>query len=100
MIGKIVLNNVVVLTDILLDHVTESVSDAAGELSRRAARRPRPPARRGRRRLAERLPAAAADSGTLADASRELVAELLLALSEATSDEILTDERRADPCAL
>ncbi len=33
MIGKIVLNNVVVLTDILLDHVTESVSDAAGDLS-------------------------------------------------------------------
>ena len=34
MIGKIVLNNVVVLADILLDHVTESMSDAARDLSR------------------------------------------------------------------
>jgi hypothetical protein len=90
MIGKIVLNNVIVLTDILLDHVTESVSDAARDLSdavRDDAGHP----------LAE----AAAELGAsiiglrLADASRELAAELLLALSEATSDEILTDERRA-----
>jgi hypothetical protein len=41
------------------------------------------------------FPDVAEDFGTLADASRVLVAELLLALSEATSDEILTDERRA-----
>ena len=90
MIGKIVLNNVIVLTDILLDHVTDSVSDAARDLSdavRDDAGHP----------LAE----AAAELGAsiiglrLADASRELAAELLLALSEATSDEILTDERRA-----
>jgi hypothetical protein len=90
MIGKIVLNNVVVLTDILLDHVTDSVSDAARDLSdalRNDANHPIAQAATelGRRVIGLRL----------ADAARELAAELLLALSEATSDEILTDERRA-----
>ena len=96
MIGKIVLTNVVVLTDILLDHVTESVSDAAGELSRELRNDPGHRLVEAAVQLAQRLfPAVAEDFGTLADTSRVLVAELLLALSEATSDEILTDARRA-----
>lgn len=101
MIGKIVLNNVVVLTDILLDHVTESVSDAARDLSDEL-----------RGDAGHALAEAAAEFGesvlatfglqfvAIADASRVLAAELLLALSEATSDEILTDQRRATVRAL
>jgi hypothetical protein len=96
MIGKIVLNNIVVLTDILLDHVTESVSDAARDLSRDLRNHAGHRLAQAAVELAERVfPAVAMNFGTLADASRVLVAELLLALSEATSDEILTDERRA-----
>ena len=96
MIGKIVLNNVVVLADILLDHVTESMSDVARDLSRELRNDAGHRLAEAAVELAERIfPTAVIDFGTLADASRVLVAELLLALSEATSDEILTDERRA-----
>ena len=96
MIGKIVLNNVVVLADILLDHVTDSVSDAAAELSAELRNDPGHRLAEAAVQLARRVfPRAPIDFDSLADASRVLVAELLLALSEATSDEILTDERRA-----
>ena len=90
MIGKIVLNNVVVLTDILLDHVTDSVSDAARDLSDALRNDANHPIAQAATELGPRVIGL-----RLADAARELAAELLLALSEATSDEILTDERRA-----
>ncbi len=96
MIGKIVLNNVVVLTDILLDHVTESVSDAAGDLSDALRDDAGHPLAEPAAELARSVLATfGLQFDTIADASRVLAAELLLALSEATSDEVLTDERRA-----
>ena len=96
MIGKIVLNNVVVLTDILLDHVTESVSDAAQELSDALRDDAGHPLADPAAELARSVLATfGLQFDTIADASRVLAAELLLALSEATSDEVLTDERRA-----
>jgi hypothetical protein len=95
MIGKIVLNNVVVLTDILLDHVTESVSDAARDLSDALRDDAGHPLAEAAAEFVESIM-----GHRLADASRELAAELLLALSEATSDEILTDARRSRVRAL
>ena len=90
------LNNVVVLTDILLDHVTESVSDAAGDLSDALRDDAGHPLAEPAAELARSVLATfGLQFDTIADASRVLAAELLLALSEATSDEVLTDERRA-----
>lgn len=96
MIGKIVLNNVVVLTDILLNHVTDSLSDEAAELSDELRGNPGHRLAGAAVQLAQRFfPAAATDFATFADASRVLVADLLLALSESTGEEVLTDERRS-----
>jgi hypothetical protein len=101
MIGKIVLNNVVVLTDILLDHVTASVSESTRELSDALRNDPGHPLAQPADELAQILLATLGlRLHPVADASRELAAELLLAVSEATSDEILTDERRAAVRAL
>ena len=101
MVGKIVLSNVVVLVDILLDHVTGSVSDAARELSDAVRGDPGHDVVAAAETLAEQLlPPFLPRPTALADAARELAAELLLAVSEATSEEVLTDQRRATTRAL
>jgi hypothetical protein len=89
MIGKIVLNNGVVLADILLDHVTESVSDAARDRPTRCATTPTTRSRRPRRSSVARHRTPARRC------SRELPPSFTAALSEATSD---SPHRRAPGC--
>lgn len=96
MVSKIVLSNVVVLGDILHRHVTESVSSAATELAGQVRADPRHVVSAGLTELARSvLPATLRPPADLADAASDLAAEMLLALSDATSDDVLTAEHRA-----
>ncbi|MCV2362335.1 hypothetical protein LNV23_02600 [Paucibacter sp. DJ1R-11] len=98
MVGKIVISHVVVLQDILVDHIRDNVAQAARDLSDQLRDGKRTPLVNAFNTLAQPLLAVASTvipKAVVLEASQELAADLLLVLASATGEQVWTDARRA-----
>jgi hypothetical protein len=98
LVGQIVIRNVVVFQDILVDHIRDSVAEAARDLSndvRKGDRAPLIAAFSSLTRPLLPIVNAVIPPDVLEDASRELAADLLLVLASATGEQVWNEARRA-----
>lgn len=98
LVGKIVTSHVIVLRDILVDHIRDNVDQAARQLSDELRDGRRTPLVNAFNTLAQPLVSVAGHvipRPVMLDACQELAADLLLALASATGEQVWTDARRA-----
>ncbi|MFG6467221.1 hypothetical protein [Roseateles sp. BYS87W] len=98
LVGKVVISHVVVLRDILVDHVRDHAAEAARDLADALRDGRRTPLAQAFHTVAQPLAAAVGGvipSAVMLEASRELAADLLLVLASATGEQVWTDARRA-----